>query len=128
MKNFWAWSATILFVLLLLLIGYSYDRHQAYEELVAINQQLEADVAEVKQSLAEAHLKNKELEKKSLEGMLNETNKVVISGWEALLNKVEKELSKAREMVEKKQKEFSQDPAEKLPPKDPSAVIDGERT
>jgi hypothetical protein len=94
--------------------------------------------------LASAKQKNVELEKNSIDGMLRETNEVVISGWEALLNTVKQELYKAREIIQQKQGQQpseteqeksnniaprSEEPTQKVPPvTDSTRAISGERT
>ena len=50
-------------------------------------------------ALAEANTKIENIEKKSLEGMLKETNKAIVSGWEALLDTVQQELDKAKQAI-----------------------------
>ncbi|MFT5421892.1 MAG: hypothetical protein ACI9D5_002654 [Candidatus Endobugula sp.] len=139
MKTFWAWTAKILLVLLLLAAWYMYEQNKQYEVLLAKNTQLEASLSQAEELLALAQKKNVELEKNSIDGMLRETNKVVISGWETLLNTVKEELYKAREIIQQRQ---GQQPPESAQEKsnnvestpevpsviDSTEVISGERT
>jgi hypothetical protein len=139
MKTFWAWTAKVLFVLLLLAAWYMYEQHKQYEVLLAKHVQLEANLEDINALLTLAKEKNVELEKNSIDGMLRETNEVVISGWETLLNTVKKELYKAREIIQQKQgqqvpeteqdKNNSVEPTPEVPPvTDSTEVISGERT
>lgn len=99
MKTFWSWAAKILLVVALVEAWYIYDLHNKNEALIADNVNLETQLAQSEQALATVRSEIEELEKRSLEGVLKETNKAVISGWEKLLNTVEKELEKARDAI-----------------------------
>jgi uncharacterized protein YlxW (UPF0749 family) len=135
MKTFWSWSAKILLILLLVSVWYVYEQKKEYETLQASHQQLTLELANAKKALADLYQENQVLEKKSVEGLLRETNKVVVSGWETLLNAVEDELNKAREMIQQKQvpadneadsiaiPNESGSPSSELP-----VIINGERT
>jgi hypothetical protein len=90
------------------------------------------------------------MKKRSLEGMLKETNKAVVSGWETLLNAVQEELNKAKDAIpsiidggdsgdtngESSSKEEDEPKADEKEPADPQnniekpieQVIQGERT
>jgi uncharacterized protein YlxW (UPF0749 family) len=139
MKIFWSWSAKILLVLLLISVWYIYEQKKEYETLTLSHQQLTLDLENAKKSLADLHQENQALEKKSVEGLLRETNKVVVSGWETLLNAVEGELNKAREMIQQKQAP-AQAPADNAedntaildeqesPSSESPVIINGERT
>ena len=137
MKVFWAWSAKLLFVLLLIAGWMLYQKHNAYEALLANNLLLDAQLKQTQEDLAHVYEENTALEKKTVEGLLRETNKVVVSGWETLLNSVENELNQARKRIEqeaddeKNNKNNVPAPEEGSMPAVPdneSSIIDGERT
>lgn len=99
MKSFWSVSAKGLFVIVLLQAWFLYDIYRQNTVLSAVNEEYsgylkdsEAKIAELEQQLAET-------EKKTVDGILKETNKAVVQGWESLLDKVEQELNKARAAV-----------------------------
>lgn len=99
MKAAWAWLAKILFVIILVGVWYIYEQDKQYEALLSSHTELDSKVVMLEQQLQKLGEENAELEKKSVEGILRETNKVVVSGWEALLEKVEKELNKAKQLM-----------------------------
>lgn len=99
MKTFWSYLAKILLVVVVVESWFLYDFFHKNEQLLAENTQLEKELFESKEALLASENKMAELEKKSLEGMLKQTNKAVVSGWEKLLNTVEAELNKARESI-----------------------------
>lgn len=103
MKRFWALIAKISFALLLISFWFIYDKRNQYERLLAEHEMLKEELVLANQSISQLTDKNEELEKKSVEGLLRETNKVVVSGWETLLNTVEEELNKAKKMIQQKQ-------------------------
>lgn len=130
MKTIGYWVAKIAVIALLVAVWFLYQKNIENEHLRVENQRLSLELAEVKRSLDELTLANQALEKKSVEGLLRETNKVVVSGWETLLNTVEKELDKAREMIQ--QKREASEEAERLDnaerEDEPPVIIQGERT
>ncbi len=132
MKMFWAWSAKILFVLLLVAIWYIYTQHNVIQTLTDENTVLIDQLDETQELLELANSKNAELEKKSLEGMLSETNKAIVSGWEKLLDSVEGELDKARQLLQEKGIDNAPSDLNKdtpsTEPLDNSKILDGERT
>lgn len=128
MKTLCSWSTKILFILLLVAVWHIYQQNVQYESLQANYEALEAELNQSKQALAELDQKNQALEKASVDGLLRETNKIVVSGWETLLNAVEGELDKARELIQQKsQDEHFSEENEPVEPEAP-IVIDGERT
>ena len=90
-------STKILSICLIAAIAYIYHQDKEYGSLVVENQQLTEQLARANTLLLESEDKIALLEKKSIEGMLEETNKVVVSGWETLLDTVKEELTKAKE-------------------------------
>jgi hypothetical protein len=130
MKSFWTFLSKILVVLLILAGVYIYQQEKKHAALESENTTLRTTIQALEESLAMANDKNSELEKKSVEGILRETNKVVVSGWETLLNTVEQELNKARKMIEQKksQEKEEETTSEPSPTESKPTVIDGERT
>jgi len=98
-KTFWSLLAKILLVIVLVQAWFLYDYYNKNQQLMAENVQIETELFQTKESLLAAEQKAEELEKRSLEGMLKETNKAVVSGWEKLLDAVESELDKARDSI-----------------------------
>jgi hypothetical protein len=98
-KTFWSWLAKTLLVLVLVQAWFLYDYHNKNQQLMAENIQIETELFQAKESLISFKQKAEEQENRSLEGMLKETNKVVVSGWEKLLDAVEGELDKARDSI-----------------------------
>lgn len=103
MEKVWSLMTKILLALLLVSFWFLYDKHKQYEILLAERDALKEELVVANQSISQLTEQNEELEKKSVEGLLRETNKVVVSGWETLLNTVEEELNKAKEMIQQKQ-------------------------
>jgi len=99
MKTFWSLLAKVLLVIVLIQAWFLYDYYNRNQQLLAENVQIETELFQTKESLLAAEQKASELEKRSLEGMLKETNKAVVSGWEKLLDAVENELDKARDSI-----------------------------
>ncbi|MFT6255231.1 MAG: cbb3-type cytochrome oxidase subunit 3 [Granulosicoccus sp.] len=123
----------ILLVCLVAVAAYIYHQDRRYNDLVAENQQLSVQLDQVKTLLRETEEKVVLLEKNSIEGMLEETNEVVVSGWETLLDAVKEELTKAKkrfnEEANKMLEEGAVPPAKsRLPDDDASSIIEGERT
>ncbi len=139
MKTFWAWAAKISLVVLVCAAFYIYNQHKEIQVLTVQNKRLQTELKVSQELLATANAKVEELDKKSLDGILRETNKVVISGWETLLDTVEQELEKAREIIND---EMSSSSSPSKPPitepesnnTDPKKIVDpkdavkGERT
>ncbi len=136
MKTFWSWLAKVLLVVAVIEAWFLYDFYHKNEQLLAENVQLETELFQAKELLLTAEEKIASLENKSLEGMLKETNKAVVSGWEKLLDAVENELNKARESigelsqpespsVSEPEPEKQEEPTEEIKPQEP---IKGERT
>ena len=140
MKTFWSILAKILLLVVIIETWFVYDLHTKNKNLLAKNIELENKVLRAEKDLGEAFSKIESLEKKSLEGVLKETNKAVISGWELLLKRVEEELGKARETLsdllgDEEEKQSTGDQAtdsgseETQPPaNNGTAPIQGERT
>lgn len=97
MKILWPWLAKILLVVAILEGWFLYTIHQKNLELMATNSALQSQLEQTQQSLEETRELLQAMEKKTLKGMLEETNKAVVSGWQKLLDRVESELEKARE-------------------------------
>ena len=131
MKKSWSPWEKILLIALLIVAGcwFVYDRSIANDQLLIQTQKLQQQLAERERELSASKarivelerelLAGKEQEKQSFEGVLEETNKVVIDGWQQLLDTVNQELGKARnevkDVLEKlKQEESDQDTTEKL--------------
>ncbi len=131
MSKVWSWLAKVLLVITILGLWYIYQQDKQYQELFAAKQSLEVQIIDLESQLEKLQQKNTELEKKSVDGILRETNKVVISGWETLLNKVEQELDKAKTLlqppVDESKKEESPPQLEENSPT-PEPIINGERT
>ncbi len=100
MKVFWSWFAKILLVVAIIEAWFLYDMYTKNQQLISENIELEKQLIETQDSLSSAQAKIEELEKTSIEGMLKETNKAVISGWETLLDAVESELNKAKKSID----------------------------
>jgi len=90
-------STKILSFCLIVAIAYIYHQDKEHGSLVVENQQLTTQLEKANALLRESEENIALLEKKSIEGMLEETNKVVVSGWETLLDTVKEELAKAKE-------------------------------
>ncbi|MGH1486994.1 MAG: hypothetical protein ACRBCI_12320 [Cellvibrionaceae bacterium] len=99
MKTFWSLLAKILLIVVVVESWFLYDFYQKNQQLLTDNVELETKLLSSEQALAEVSTKLEQLEKRSLEGMLKETNKAVVSGWETLLNAVQEELNKAKEAI-----------------------------
>ena len=97
MKIFWPWLAKILFLVAILEGWFLYNLHQKNLELIAINSDLYDQLDQTQKTLAETTEQLKTVEKKTVGGMLDETNKALVSAWETLLDKVQIELNKTRE-------------------------------
>lgn len=88
-----------LFVIVLIQAWFLYDIHRQNTALSAVNEEYAAYLKDSEAKIAELETQLAETEKKTVDGILKETNKAVVKGWESLLNKVEQELEKARESV-----------------------------
>jgi hypothetical protein len=99
MKTFWSWLAKILFVVAIVQAWFLYDFYNKNQKLISENIELETQLLTSQEALAEAQARAEQLEKQSLEGVLKQTNKAVVSGWEKLMNTVEEELQKARDAM-----------------------------
>ena len=139
MKTFWSWSAKILFIIVVFSAFYIYQQKASYEQLVLENKQLRLELSAAQKMLSDEQSKVAALEKKTLDGMLEETNKVVVSGWETLLGSVKAELEKARQLMKQSTSSDAESPEErnendkKQPSESPSShpnqpIVDGERT
>ena len=97
MKQVWSWLAKILIIVVIVQGWFIYqfleDKKALSLENQALTAQLETAVEQINKNEKQIAI----LKKKSVEGLLDETNRAVISGWEALMNKVEDELDKALE-------------------------------
>ncbi len=119
MKIFWSWLAKILLVVVIVEAWFLYDMHTKNQQLISDNVELEKQLLETQDSLTAAQAKIEELEKTSIEGMLKETNKAVVSGWETLLDAVESELKKARKSIDSTIDDLKTEPnTQELPPAD----------
>jgi hypothetical protein len=135
-------STKILSICLIVAIAYIYYQDREHVSLVGNNQQLVEQLEQANLLLLESEEKIALLEKKSIEGILEETNKVVVSGWETLLDTVKDELTKAKERFNTELDGFNLDKDEgsgNAMPQSPSSsgsqqqkqgqpIIDGERT
>jgi hypothetical protein len=107
MKAVWSMITKILFVLVLIQAWFLYELYNKNQGLIADNVKLEQELLSVNDSLITvndsliaANKKIEVLEKNSLEGVLQETNKAVVNSWESLLDTVEGELEKARKSID----------------------------
>jgi hypothetical protein len=91
--------AKILFVVAIVQAWFLYDFYNKNQKLISENIELETQLLTSQEALAEAQARAEQLEKQSLEGVLKQTNKAVVSGWEKLMNTVEEELQKARDAM-----------------------------
>jgi hypothetical protein len=99
MKTFWSWLVKILLVIAVVEAWFLYDFYQKNQSLISENIELETQLLISQEALTEANKRVEQLEKQSLEGVLKQTNKAVVSGWEKLMNTVEEELKKARDAL-----------------------------
>ena len=97
MKTFWTWLAKILLVIVIIEGAFIYHLYTKNEHLVSENIELENQLLASEKELNETRTLAEALEKKTLEGVMRETNKAVISGWETLMRTVEEELEKAKD-------------------------------
>jgi hypothetical protein len=132
----------ILSICLIVAIAYIYHQDKEHRSLAVEHQQLTEQLEKANSLLLESEEKIALLEKKSIEGMLEETNKVVVSGWETLLDTVKEELTKAKERftVEGLDGFITDDPKSEAPSTPPNfqqeqqqktqepPAIEGERT
>ncbi|MGS2716537.1 hypothetical protein ACVBE9_00020 [Eionea flava] len=125
----------ILVIIVVIAMAYTYHQDKQYRYVLLENQRLLLELDDKSMRLQEAEKTIVALEKKSVEGILKETNKVVVSGWETLLDTVKGELDKAKERINNEAEKLLNDesvPAERqaFPPFDesPVPVIKGERT
>lgn len=102
MNFFWSLSAKVLCVLLLVAVWFMYTQHTDYQTLVHEHQQLKNELSRTNELLVAANQQITALEKETLDGMLKETNKALLSGWDTLLDSVEGELTKARKILQSK--------------------------
>lgn len=87
----------ILAIGLVIAVAYIYHQDKRYRQALLDNQRLLLELDEKSLRLQQAEKTIVALEKKSVEGILEETNKAVVSGWETLLDTVKGELDKAKE-------------------------------
>ena len=99
MKSFWSMAAKALFVIAVIQAWFLYDLYRQNTALTAVNEEYAGYLKDSEAKIAELQEQLEETEKKTVDGILKETNKAVVQGWESLLDKVEQELQKAREAV-----------------------------
>ena len=99
MKTFWSWLAKILLVVSIVEGWLIYDYYSKHQLLLVENGRLEEKLSQTELKLDTALAKVEALEKNSIEGKLKDTNQAIVDGWELLLERVEQELSKARESL-----------------------------
>lgn len=99
MKAFWPAVAKALGVVVVIQACFLYDFYQKHQGLLADNTALESKVLATEKELNVAAARIEAMEKASLEGVLKESNKAIVSGWETLLDTVQGELNKAREAI-----------------------------
>ena len=97
MKQVWSWLAKILIIVVIVQGWFIYQFLEDKKALALENQALTAQLETAVEQINKNEKQIAILKKKSVEGVLDETNRAVISGWEALMNKVEDELDKALE-------------------------------
>ena len=130
MTKVWAWSAKIMIVLLLVCLWHIFEQKKENQQLRLDNSALSVELENTRQLLVEEQAKSEALAKKTLEGLLKETNKAVVKGWEALLDNVEKELDKASSSMRSGDTESDSEEALNLDNNgdEPEGYIPGERT
>ena len=116
MKSFWSLSAKALLVIVLLQAWFLYDMYRQNTALTSVNDEYSQYLEDSENKIAELEKQLAETEKKTVDGILKETNKAVVQGWESLLDKVEEELEKARSSVPELF-ELEQQPEPDTPPK-----------
>ena len=116
MKSFWSLSAKALLVIVLLQAWFLYDMYRQNMALTSVNDEYSQYLEDSENKIAELEKQLAETEKKTVDGILKETNKAVVQGWESLLDKVEEELEKARSSVPELF-ELEQQPEPDTPPK-----------
>jgi len=99
MKSFWSLSAKALLVIVLLQAWFLYDMYRQNTALKSVNDEYTQYLEDSESKIAALEKQLAETEKKTVDGLLKETNKAVVDGWESLLDKVEQELEKARTAV-----------------------------
>lgn len=99
MKSFWSLAAKFLLVIVLIQAWFLYDMHRQNTVLLSANEEYSAYLEDSEAKITQLQAQLAETEKKTVDGILKETNKAVIQGWESLLNKVEEELEKAKEVL-----------------------------
>ena len=130
MTKVWEWSAKIMIVLLLVCLWHIFEQKKENQQLRLDNSALSVELENTRQLLVEEQAKSEALAKKTLEGLLKETNKAVVKGWEALLDNVEKELDKASSSMRSGDTESDSEEALNLDNNgdEPEGYIPGERT
>lgn len=99
MKSFWSWSAKVLFLVVIMQAWFLYDYYQKNITLLQLNKEYTEYLKDSDIRITELEEQLIATEKKTVDGMLKETNKAMVEGWENLLDKVEQELEKARKAV-----------------------------
>jgi hypothetical protein len=97
------WRKTLL-IALLIVAGwwFVYDRSITNDELVELKRELSVSkerIVELESELLAGKKQREAMKKQSFKGILEETNKVVVDGWQQLLDTVNQELGKARNEV-----------------------------
>lgn len=127
------YTTVVLVVSLVVAVAYIYHQNKQYRDAIVDNQRLSLALDDKTARLLEAEKAIAALEKKTVEGMMEETNKVVVSGWETLLNTVRNELNKAKERFNEeatKTLDNNSTSTNKPPvqPATPTPLVEGERT
>ncbi len=99
MSLFWSWAAKLLLLVVLVQGWFLYDVYQKNSTLASSSETLSLQLQAAEASLAQLESQLAVMEKRTLDGMLEQSNKALVSGWETLLNKVEKELQKAKQAI-----------------------------
>lgn len=127
MNSFWSNLAKVLVLVVLVQAWFLYDMSKKNEVLTEFNTELSDNLVGAQDSLLSAQNQIEELKTRTIDGLLEETNRVVISGWESVLGKVQEELEKAREVLPKVPDSESQ-PRSENDATDGGESITGERT
>ena len=104
MKTIWPWLGKLFIVFIVIEGWFIYDFYTKNQLLITENLVLESELLQSQQNLAKAEEKIQILEKSSVKGMLEETNKAIMSSWESILDTVKRELEQARDTLSSTEK------------------------
>ena len=84
-----------------------YQREQALSAEVT---SLRAEVTTLRQSLAQQRNKLAQIERQSVSAMVAKANKVIVEGWDAIVDSVESEMVRARQALTELEAEQAAEP------------------